>query len=373
MKGHLKNDKPSLRQFIRSIAARWFAVVLGVSAGLSAGLPVAAHSLSTPEWFYTVDVPVINQSSGERDRAGAIALLGVLSRVSGLASVPRNPAIAQALKDPTRFYSGFRYVDGRTPAEGPQLQVDFQREAILRLAKEAELPVWWTRRPKVIVWLVLEEAGERRILHRSSRHPLVAEITDYSRRVGIDVVLPEMDDEDLINISAQEVWGNVAGALGRASQRYNPDIQLVGRIRGELSLTGRSLVGNWRFAWAGNNRSLNFDTPQFAAAVDAGLGVLVETLKNEFSVVARQDHLWTLSISGMREVSDYMAVMRYLEQLDFIDAVSLKAVQGDVISLAVATRADGGQLLNLLKAEALLVEDSLYDGTGVQLLWRGGS
>ena len=62
-------------------------------------------------WLYEVEVPVENQSREARLDASGEALLKVLTRVTGLVSVPRVEAVQDALSAPGRYYNQFRYVE----------------------------------------------------------------------------------------------------------------------------------------------------------------------------------------------------------------------------------------------------------------------
>ncbi|GIS19341.1 MAG: hypothetical protein CM15mP120_12570 [Pseudomonadota bacterium] len=62
-----------------------------------------AHGAVTDEWLYTVQQAVADQSEEQREIAARQALLEVLSRVTGLNTIPRNATIAAALARRTGF------------------------------------------------------------------------------------------------------------------------------------------------------------------------------------------------------------------------------------------------------------------------------
>src|SRR4051794_2175650 len=75
---------------------------------LLTALPSAVDAAQV-DWLYDVDVPVADQSVDVRGAAFKRALLIVLTRVSGLAEVPTNAAVASALEAPQRYYLQYRY------------------------------------------------------------------------------------------------------------------------------------------------------------------------------------------------------------------------------------------------------------------------
>lgn len=329
-----------------------------------------AHGLSTPAWLYTVELPVEHQGADARASAAEQGLLAVLTRVTGLSSIPRSPEVNQALETTDRLYTEYVYLSGENPGE-TLLRLTFERDAVLKLVKQAELPIWWTRRPTILAWVAIEEQGQRRILHAASKHPMREALQQVARQRGLELVLPVMDEIDQFAISPAEVWGNVAAAIDQASARYSADLILQGRARVALSFRGRSILGSWTFAWQGENFGSNFDTSDFQTVASQGIEPIAEQLTRRFAVLARGSYLWQVGVSELEKTQDYADMMRYLESLDFVDAVDVKKIQGGVLTLVLNTRAQADQLLELLTVEQKFVEDQLYLGRGVQLRWQG--
>ena len=112
--------------------------------------------------LYQVDQYVADQGEQTRRQAAQRSLLRVISRVSGLVSVPRNPSISQALRNPERYYAKYVYfdpkgaganglnrIDNARESDATELAVrfTFQPAMIKQLARSAKLPTWWSRRP----------------------------------------------------------------------------------------------------------------------------------------------------------------------------------------------------------------------------------
>ena len=73
-------------------------------------VPFAALAAPIP-WLYEVDVEVEAQTVEAREAASRIALVEVLARVSGLAHVPRNAIVRDALDSTERYYSRFVFLE----------------------------------------------------------------------------------------------------------------------------------------------------------------------------------------------------------------------------------------------------------------------
>ena len=335
-----------------------------------ASLPAGA--LEVPPWLYTVELSVSDQSAAERQRVSEQALLAVLTRLTGLTSIPRTAGIRSALARPSEYYNEYLYV-AREGRQGDEtlLRIAFQREALLELMRANRLPVWWTKRPRVMVWLGVEEAGERSILAANSTHPLKDALLAEAERRGIELRLPLMDLDDHLKIGPEAVWGRVSHTMEEAAARYETDMILSGRISSNLTFRGLELKGDWIFWHDGRRIELPVQADRHAALVAQGMDAMVAELLEDYRILAHDPQRWMLRVSGMREVSHYAELMRYVNGLDFVDDVLVTEAEGDVLTLVMTSPAGSDQFIKLLTMEDRLVNDDLFRGIGVQLLWRG--
>lgn len=82
-------------------------------------LAPTAWAVDVSGWLYRVEVPVTAQSTSARLEASRSALLTVLSRVTGLASVPRVEVIRGALDAPDLYYSQFGFFTNPDDPDNP--------------------------------------------------------------------------------------------------------------------------------------------------------------------------------------------------------------------------------------------------------------
>ncbi|XOV82953.1 MAG: DUF2066 domain-containing protein [bacterium] len=342
-------------------------VVLGL---ISAG---SAQALSDADWLYAVDRPVSAQSDAERNRVAQEGLLVVLSRLTGLASVPRTPAIAAALAEPQNFYNRFVFFTTRE-ANGEQqthLRITFQSNAMQQLVKTANLPVWWSKRPNVLAWLVVDDGLSREILASASPHPLVTQLRNYAADRGVTLTLPLLDMEDSLAVSPADVWGKVTASLDQAAARYDADLVLVGRLSEDQTFNGEIYRGDWEVWLDGQALAANFTTPDLAEAVRGGIDMLTERLAEKYAVLPRSQRAQRIYISGLSDILGYAELMAYLNSLEFVDALDVEAIEGPRLSISLVSRAEPEQLLTLLTAQGRLREDLLTRGFDMQLIWQG--
>ena len=205
----------------RSAARRALAgIVLWLAAGLAPPEPAVAAPLA---WLYDVDMVVEGRTATARLAVSGEALAEVLSRVSGLAHVPRNDRVRDALDRPEAYYNRFVFL------ENGKLRIQFTPGAILELMDEARLPVWSANRPQAILWLVVESGGRRRIV--DGQHPLAATLSERARQRGLILKLPLMDLEDRQRVRPAVVRGRLYASLEEASKRYGADVILAGQVQ----------------------------------------------------------------------------------------------------------------------------------------------
>ncbi len=361
-----------MNSFVKAVVRKTHILRSFAAICLSIGvlLPHSGWAYEAVDWLYSVDVPVEAQSAEERERVASTGLLRVLTRVTGLRSVPRNEQIVEALAKPDRYYSEFVFFD-QTDDEGLDqlyLRIVFQREAILGLISRAQLPVWWNRRPEILVWVVVDDGTGRRILGDDSTEPLVEALRSVSRDRGVHLTLPLMDLDDAMTISAGEVWGRARNAIQRASGRYSPDVVLTGRVR--RAATGDLLLydGDWQVAQIDLNFTARVEKASDSEAAEAALNGVVDRLVERFAVLPRGEQIQTLAVSGIAGAEGYAEMLSYLESLEFVQDLAITGVQDNTLSVEIVTHAGMEQLMELLASEGRFDTDALDMRA---LKWRG--
>lgn len=326
------------------------------------------------DWLYDVEVPVATQSSSDTRAAAARAFATVLTRVTGLKVIPRNPMVTAALRNPGRFYARYRFVQkagGAKDAVDQQtvLEVGFDPRTVQDLVRSAALPIWSANRPRVLAWIVLEE--DVPILAASDdTAPWVRTIKARSRDRGLLVQLPLMDLADRERISGSTVSGGFSEQILGASERYGAQYVLTARIwmdRGGLWHGAGGLMFEGRqtnFAHEGETRD---------QVCEKLLDAVADELVQRFVVFGLHTEGISIWVSGVRSVSEYGSLLRYLQSLEFIDRVDVAEVSINQIRIVVHTRSTLSRLSELLYSDGVITSDasknSEFDSN--QYVWRG--
>ena len=356
----------------------------------------SAASAAVVPWLYTAEAAVRSQSAGDRHRAASTGLAEVLTRLTGLAPLPDHADVASALAAPERFYARYEYVQRQAEADAPAqvLVFHFDPGPVLRLLRQADLPVWAADRPRTLAWVVLQQQGERRLIGGAGplADAIAGSLRQRARERGLELSLPLMDLTDAA-LSPTAVWGLFWEDIDAASARYAPDLLLVGRLR--------QAVDGWHTEWqlrsrgaaspvrlydlplpAGSTRrnhqgepvadAFRHDRPTAALAASAAVDGVATTLAERFAV---RGALTTIDavVSAAQTVPRYAALLAYLQSREYIERVDVHTVRVDAIGLRLHSRSSPAQLRELLgmgNAFAPGAADAAAPGA-LALVWQG--
>ena len=326
------------------------------------------------DWLYDVEVPVATQSSSDTRAAAARALATVLTRVTGLKVIPRNPMVTTALRNPGRFYARYRFVrkaGGAKDAMDQQtvLEVGFDPRTIQDLVRSAALPIWSANRPRVLAWIVLEEDVPS-LAASDDTTPWVRTIKARSRDRGLLVQLPLMDLVDRERISGSTVSGGFSEQILGASERYGAQYVLTARIWMDGGGLWRG-VGGLMFEGRQTNFAHEGETRD--EVCEKVLDAVADELVQRFVVFGLHTEGISIWVSGITSVSEYGSLLRYLQSLEFIDRVDVAEVSIDRIRIVVHTRSTLRGLSELLYSDGVITRDASKNSDfGLnQYVWRG--
>ncbi|KAF1711417.1 hypothetical protein CSC70_05800 [Pseudoxanthomonas kalamensis DSM 18571] len=230
---------------------RRIAVPLTVFAlTLFAGLAWAQSGLRTEgdragaSGVYEAEVPVASQSDTDLERGMARALGVVLGKISGDRNAMGRPGVAQELRRARDYIDSydFRQDQGSSPGGAPtyrtMLVARFKPTEVDALAGVLGLPVWPQPRPKPVAWLAIDDGSGPRLAalkQANAVRPLLSRAIERGYRLG----LPAGNAAEQALVGA--IWRQDTAAVARASSRYQPPMQLIGK----LYRSG----GGWRADW----------------------------------------------------------------------------------------------------------------------------
>jgi len=317
--------------------------------------PVSARA-AQDDRLYNVGVDVASRSLEDRRKGAAKGLEIMLTRLSGLTTLPQSSALRAARRKPERYYAQYRYYStDRYDDLGQsltQLNLQFSAPAVRSLMLDAQLPLWTLNRPRIAVWLV-ETTGGGTDTIEDPEHPLLAAVLGRADYRGLPSVVP-----GLAGLSQRSVVNRDGSALRSAAQRVGADLMLVGRAE-------QSGPDEWQVRWsswgkgAGDSGRQNLSlsgSPERAStgAVDR----VVDALVNQFTVAGGEAGTLELVVENIAAVQDYAELLKYLSSRSYIENVQVESLSGDELNLRVTTTGSADKLLQLLAIDSRLVKST---------------
>jgi hypothetical protein len=187
--------------------------------------------------LYQASVPIHSQNTSDRGNALKKALSAVMLKVGGEKSVLENEVSKKSLSNYRSYLSQYQYqqkslhvADEHGNKRQLLLSASFNEEKINQLFYEANLPLWGSLRPQVLLWLVDENGLTRSIISNSSASNLPFMVNEFSAQRGLPIMMPLMDLTDANQIKLSDVWGRFQQPIKEASSRYFAEAIVVMRI-----------------------------------------------------------------------------------------------------------------------------------------------
>ncbi len=353
--------------------------------------------------LYEQRVAIANESDTERDRAFREALEAVLLKITGERRWLEHPVLQQAVRNAQSYVEGISYAsetveviadelprpaDPETDQAGqvdPELaasslpalreqryiDVNFAASLLDELLASANIPVWDSNRPSVLVWLALQNAeGERSMLTADSNPRIIAIIQDFVTERGLPIIFPVLDFEDRRALSEEALWTQDEAVISVASSRYGADSVLSGRL---LFTASGELVGLWQFIFQGQVEVFDGYDEELAGYLNAPLDRITNQLASYFAIVPEtsSQQVVRLRVEGIKDLSAYSALVSYVSSLGLVQSVSMAALDGERLELQLGLLGDPQQLFELiaLDRDLLPITSSQLDPRTVHYRW----
>ncbi len=309
--------------------------------------------------LYQSQTLVQSQSDRERNNATIDGLAEVFVRASGQKHILENPAVIQTLtSSASRYVAGYRYdptdetlmvEDREVPAQ--RLVLDFAGEAIQRFLRNNQLPLWPANRPTSVLWIVVDSAQGRTLVDAGNFPEAIVAARDSARRRGLpNLTFPLLDLEDRAALSTSQLWRGDVDAIKKASERYQSDSIVVGRLN-------QTSQEQWRASWTlyYEGRSFVFDSigTEINDVVAEGMDNIAEQFAQRYSVIldGGAGNLVAIQVDDVGDFAGYATMMKYLENLAVIRRTDLVGVSGNSVRMNLTVEGDVSSLINALNLE----------------------
>lgn len=284
---------------------------------------------------YEAEVPVNGQGEAERNGAFARALANVLGKLSGDRSVSGRPGVGQELRKAKNLVKSYDYRQdqGVSPSGAPTFRttliVRFEPEEVNELAAVLGLPVWPMPRPKPVVWMAINDGSGPRLVslpQANAARPLLNRAIER----GFSLGLPAGSAAEQALVGA--IWRQDIAAIARASARYSPPMQLIGKLYRADSgwsadwtfVDGGKVLATWSSSDGDARRAM-------AGGADGAADALVKRYAKRGA--AGLPGTYRVVFTGIDNTEDYVSLMAQLQKMSVVRRIRPVRAAGGTLEL----------------------------------------
>jgi hypothetical protein len=322
--------------------------------------------------LYQAKVAVNSQTKKQRNFAQKKAMQAVLVKVGGQKSVLDNEVIKKALNNYNAYLTQYSYQRLQSFSQKSKnteqltLMVSFNEDKINQLFQQANLPIWGSLRPQVLLWFIEENRLSRQIISESSasHYPLL--INQYANERGLPVIMPLMDLTDANQINIADVWGRFIDPVSAASSRYAAEAMVIVRLSNSSLISiaedgtdCRPLCEQSQYAidWTlvtdtQSGKQLSYQQYQGVNTeklLQQAISDLTQVIYQDYALSTTSSHEFLIDVANVDSISEYMALITFLEDLSSVQSATLVSAKGSNRRFNLALLGSKNALLSSLK------------------------
>ena len=278
--------------------------------------------------LYQAIVPVSDQSAATRAPAINNAFIQVLIKLTGDRNIRNNETTTQLTKDAKRFVQQFRYQQVQ-PKEGQEqatteLWVEFDENAMNQALRDYGLSIWGKVRPSILVWLAYEANASRRLVSFEDGTDYLSLLDERAMARGIPLLFPLFDLEDTSRMSVSDIWAGFSEPILSASERYQADIVLTGRLIQVLPTLSEI---KWTAFMDDETLSWNSQAEMAEVALEEGINELADRLAARYANIgSTRAETINISVLDVKSIDNYAKALAYLESIQSVTSVKVTKV-----------------------------------------------
>ena len=336
--------------------------------------------------LYQANVVVDSQGRAQREQAIKQALQGVFLKVGGKKSVLTHKVLQQAQKRASRYVSQYRY---QRQGDELSLVVSFNEDKVNQLFKDANLALWGSLRPQVLLWLIDEQGVSRTMVASDADTDIPAKVNDFSIQRGLPIIMPLMDLTDSEQVVLSDFWGYFQEQIQQASLRYFADTVVVMRVS-DSSLVNEedkvktsgladnlscgllcqpeeiasAKVLDWRVYTQGTLYTQKYQGVNKVALINQGLSDITELIYQSYALLTSADNDFIIEVNNVTSLKNDMQLFNFLVDLSAVKRVTLISAQGNVRRFKLDLLGSKASFLASLKLNDKLTQqlDNQLDG-----------
>ena len=267
---------------------------------------------------YAAEVVVTNQGDAQRNTGFARGLLQVLQRLTGDRAVNQKPGVGDEMRRAREYVDHYDYRQdegiGATgaPTYNTTLVVQYDPEKVDEIISTLGLPMWPTPRPKPVLWLAIDDGSGPRLVGLK-QSGAARPVLDRAKQRGYALGLPAGNAAE--QALAGAIWRGDTAAIARASSKYAPPMQLIGKLY-------RTVSGGWQAEWvfldSGRQlaKSATYDRDA-RRTMSGGADIAADALIRKYAKPGKTlgpPGKYVVTITGVNSSDDFIRLAAYLER-----------------------------------------------------------
>lgn len=315
--------------------------------------------------LYVAKVAVNSQSRNDRNVALKQALELVLVKIGGHKSVLSHQEIKKHLGRYNNFLTNYRYErEGRNQF----LLASFDQTKINELFVDANLPIWGSLRPQVVLWLVNEQDLTRELVLTSMPSVLTQTVKDFSISRGLPVVLSSLEFMTDNQVTVSDVWGRFKQPIFQASEQFMPEAIVIIRVSNNTLLSEEQLALaencqllcqapialDWSFiSTANNDQTQRFSERYYgidrSELITQALSDITDDIYQRYALTTDENNQFEMDIANVDSLATYVQVSQFLQQLSAVQSIKLVQAVGSIRRFQLTLLGSEQALLSSLK------------------------
>lgn len=239
---------------------------------------------------------------GEEARAEAFsrAFVTLMQRLTGTAGSAENRVLAAHKANPKQLALGYTYQDD-------ELQVSFDPASVMQVLRDAQVPVWGTDRPMLLLWWVQENFQGRQLLGDGQNRSINLQQAGLHRGLPIRFPLADLSEQ----VQADHGWRDAGEQLTELLQRYGADALLVVESKHDAD----GVTGTWQLLGTEENLKGQLAGSNAMIAADGMFQTLAHELAQDYAIVPGQGNAVRVRLQGL-DMDGMLAAERALQVFD---------------------------------------------------------
>jgi hypothetical protein len=302
--------------------------------------------------LYRAIVAVDSQAIMQRKLATKKALQEVLLKVGGKRSVLSNSVIRQAINSAERYQTQYHY---QRKDNQLNLVVNFNDKKVNQLFQQANLPLWGSLRPQVLLWLVEQTESHKTLISDDVSFPINNIVNKFSAVRGLPIMMPSSASVSNNSYQISDFWEYLPENIQQASQRYSADTHVVMRVSDSSLLSGQALKSeeinkknfdcgilcitpeitktidlDWRIYSQGTLYVRQYQGEDKESLIRQGLSDITEFIYQSYALLTSTENDLVIEIRNIKSLLTDTNVFNFISSLSSVNNIILLKATSDI-------------------------------------------